>query len=607
MEEHVIGIDLGTTNSCVAVVDSTVPTVIPNKAGFRTTPSLVAMAESGRRLVGHIAKRQMITNAENSVSAAKRIIGRKWGHPSVEAMRKSAPFKVVEGPHGDVRIRMREKDYSVPEISAAVLSEMRKVAEDYLGHPVEKAVITIPAYFNDGQRSATKDAGKIAGLDVIRMINEPTAAALAYGFGKQEDQRIAIYDLGGGTFDISVLRISQGVYEVVATAGDTYLGGEDFDHRIFEWLVFGFARENNLDLRTDPMAVQRLRDAAERAKCELSEKTEVSIELPFIISGFNNQPLHLNRKLTRNKLEELTRDLIDRTIQICKHTLDSGKLRREDIAEVVLVGGMTRMPAVETAVAGFFGKAPCKGVNPDEAVALGAAIQGAALMDIDSDMLLLDVTPHNLGIMIAGGLSRTLIEANTTVPAVARHVFTTGRDNQTTVKITVLQGESKRADENEVLGEFQLAGLREAAAGAIEIEVAFDISSDGILSVSAKDKETGQQQSIKVTATSGLADDELKSIIRRSHDEAPAERDQGQLEVVAAEVAQQAAQVEGALPQIRQMLSGSPFGAEVLTKTQQMIARARQAVASRDRDELERCRETLARALATFGGMSGKK
>ena len=514
--EKVIGIDLGTTNSCVAVVEEDRPVVIPNRGGYKTTPSMVAIAENGKRLVGHIAKRQAVTNAEHTVYAAKRLIGRKWSSPAVGQAKDSVPYRIVEGPHDDVRIELRARQYSIPEISAYVLQEMRTIAEEYLGHTVEKAVVTVPAYFNDGQRQATKDAGRIAGLDVIRIINEPTAAALAYGFGKDIERKVAVYDLGGGTFDISILEIGNGVFEVVSTAGDTFLGGEDFDRRIIDWLVGNFQREHKIDLRRDKMALQRLKDVAEKAKCELSTTRETEINLPFIISTGRNDALHLTARLTRDKLEELTADLIEKTIHICRQTLDDAGIERSEIEDVILVGGMTRMPRVQTAVAEFFGIEPCKGVHPDEVVALGAAIQGAALMDESSDMLLLDVTPHSLGIMIVGGYFHKLIEQNSTVPTSKSHIFTTIKDNQTSVKILVLQGESERAEDNELLGEFVLSGLRRAPAGEVEIEVTFEISADGIVSVSAKDLETGQQQAITVTATSGLTEDEIRRMVEES-------------------------------------------------------------------------------------------
>ena len=424
--EKVIGIDLGTTNSCVAVFEDGGPAVIPNRGGYRTTPSMVAVAENGKRLVGHIAKRQAITNAENTVYAAKRLIGRKWDSPPIRAAVESVSYDIVEGPHNDVRVRLRDKSYSIPEISSYVLQEMKLVAEEYLGEDVHKVVVTVPAYFNDGQRQATKDAGRICGLDVIRIINEPTAAALAYGFGKEVERKVAVYDLGGGTFDISVLEIGNGVFEVISTAGDTFLGGEDFDKRIIDWLVFGFAKEHKIDLRKDKMALQRLKDVAEKAKCELSAVTETEINLPFIISTANNDALHLQRTLTREKLEELTMDLVERTVQICKKTLDDAGLSRDELDEIILVGGQTRMPKVQEMVAEFFGREACKGVHPDEVVGLGAAIQGSALVDDENDMLLLDVTPHSLGIMIHGGLFHKLIQQNTTVPTSESHIFHDG-------------------------------------------------------------------------------------------------------------------------------------------------------------------------------------
>ncbi len=418
--DKVIGIDLGTTNSCVAFVESGTPVVIPNRGGYRTTPSMVALTEAGKRLVGHIAKRQAVTNAENSVYAAKRLIGRKWGSSQVMNAAANSPYSIVEGPHGDARLKLRDKVYSVPEISAMILQEMKVIAEDYLGQPVQKAVVTVPAYFNDGQRQATRDAGAIAGLDVIRIINEPTAAALAYGFGKSIDRTVAVYDLGGGTFDISILEISAtGVFRVVSTAGDTFLGGEDFDARIIDVLVQGFKEEHGVDLREDRMALQRLKDAAEKAKCELSSVSETEVNLPFIISSARNEALHLQRVITRTQLEVLCRELVERTVEICEETLREAALEKSEIEDVILVGGMTRMPLVQRLVAECFGREPCKGVNPDEVVALGAGIQGAALVDDGPEMVLLDVTPHTLGIMVVGGYFEELIPQNTTVPTSA--------------------------------------------------------------------------------------------------------------------------------------------------------------------------------------------
>src|SRR5688572_19973530 len=529
--EKVIGIDLGTTNSCVAVLEAGQPVVVPNRGGYKTTPSMVAITEAGKRLVGHIAKRQAVTNAENSVYAAKRLIGRKFHSPQVQAALGNVPYRIVEGPHNDPRIQLRDKVYSVPEISAMILQEMKMTAEDYLGHGIQKAVVTVPAYFNDGQRQATKDAGAIAGLDVIRIINEPTAAALAYGFGKSIDRTVAVYDLGGGTFDISIMEISSaGVFKVVSTAGDTFLGGEDFDQRVIDWLVQGFREEHDIDLRQDRMALQRLKDAAEKGKCELSSLVETEVNLPFIISSARNEALHLQRLLTRAQLEELTDDLVQRTVEICDMTLKEAGLDKDEIEDVILVGGMTRMPKVQAAVADFFEREPCKGVHPDEVVALGAAIQGAALIDDEQDMVLLDVTPHTLGIMVVGGYFEELIPQNSTVPTSRSKIFTTVRENQTAVKILVMQGESARADENELLGEFILTGLRRAPAGQVEIEVTFEINADGIVSVHAKDLETGQQQSITVTATSGLTVDEIQNMVTEAKDFAVARRQSDEAE-----------------------------------------------------------------------------
>src|SRR5690554_2262863 len=516
--ERIIGIDLGTTNSCVAIVEGGTPQVIPNKGGYKTTPSVVAITESGRRLVGQMAKRQAITNARHTVYASKRLIGRKWNSSEVRHCIETCPYEIVQGPHEDVRIKLRDKEYSLPELSSIVLQEMKLVAQEFLGEEPTKAVVTVPAYFNDNQRTATRDAGRIAGLDIVRIINEPTAAALAYGFGKNLDATVAIYDLGGGTFDISILDIHEGVFDVLSTAGDTFLGGEDFDARIIEHLAFEFAREHKVDLRKDEMALQRLRDAAEKARIELSSKPETEISLPFIHSRDDGEALHLQTALTRDAFEELVIDLVQRTIKICQATLQESGLEIDDIDDVILVGGMTRMPRIQQAVRDYFGKAPSKQVHPDEAVALGAAVQGAALIEGSSDVLLLDVTLHSLGIMVHGGGFEVLIEANATIPTSHGHIFTTVRENQTSVKIIVLQGESPNAEENEMLGEFVLSGLRRAPAGEVEVEVAFEISADGIVSVQARDLETGKEQSITVTATSGLTEEEIQNMIEENQD-----------------------------------------------------------------------------------------
>ena len=604
--EKVIGVDLGTTNSCVAIVEDGTPVVIPNRGGYKTTPSMVAVAENGKRLVGHIAKRQAITNAENTVYAAKRLIGRKWPSPSVKAAQESVPYQLVEGPHDDVRIKLRDKAYSIPEISSFILQEMMFVAEEYLGEDVTKVVVTVPAYFNDGQRQATKDAGRIAGLDVIRIINEPTAAALAYGFGKQIERKVAIYDLGGGTFDISILEIGNGVFEVISTAGDTFLGGEDFDKRVIDWLVFGFAKEHKIDLRKDKMALQRLKDVAEKAKCELSAVKETEINLPFIISTSGNDALHLQRTLSRDKLEELTADLIERTVHICKKTLREADIEKSEIEDVILVGGQTRMPKVQEMVAEFFGREPCKGVHPDEVVALGASIQGAALLDEDSDMLLLDVTPHSLGIMIVGGLFHKLIEQNTTVPTSKSHIFTTIKDNQTSVKILVLQGESERAEENELLGEFILTGLRRAPKGEVEIEVTFEISADGIVSVYAKDLETGQQQSITVTATSGLTEEEIRRMVDENKDYLLELRDSEDFEREKQSAQKVMEDIEGLFGQVEGIIAGSEFGEDAVKKARSVLERAEAAIRDRDKPALVEVHEALERTRNMFKGVVNK-
>ena len=605
--EKVIGIDLGTFNSCVAVVEGGTPIVIANRGGYKTTPSMVAITEAGKRLVGHIAKRQAVTNAENTVYACKRLIGRKYDSTQVQNSLVSAAYRIVEGPHNDPRIQLRGKVYSVPEVSAMILQEMKMIAEDYLGQEVVKSVITVPAYFNDGQRQATKDAGAISGLDVIRIINEPTAAALAYGFGKNIDRTIAVYDLGGGTFDISVMEISSaGVFKVISTAGDTFLGGEDFDQRIIDWLVDDFQSENEIDLRNDRMALQRLKDAAEKGKCELSSVVETEVNLPFIISSARNEALHLQKLLTRGQLEELTSDLVQRTVQICEMTLEEAGLDKEDVEDVVLVGGMTRMPRVQAAVAEFFEREPCKGVHPDEVVALGAAIQGAALVDESHDMVLLDVTPHTLGIMVVGGYFEELIPQNSTVPIQRSKIFTTVRENQTAVKILVMQGESRRADENELLGEFILTGLRRASAGQVEVEVTFEINADGIVSVHAKDMETGKEQSITVTSTSGLTQDELDDMMTDARDYAVARREDEEHELAKQEAETLIAEIEKLFPKVEEVVAGSDFGRDAIEKARAVVERAQQLIEAGDTDALREQIDALSRTQRMFKGVVGK-
>ncbi len=609
--EPIIGIDLGTTNSVVATVIDGVPRVIQGRSGQLLTPSVVAVARNGKRLVGQIAKRQAITNAENTVYAAKRLIGRRWGSKELEDARKILPYQLVPGPEGyDVRVQLGDKVLAVPEISAMVLSELRADAEVFFGRHVAKAVITVPAYFNDGQRHATKDAGRIAGLEVLRIINEPTSAALAYGFGKQVEKKVVVFDLGGGTFDVSILDIGRSVYDVVAVGGDTYLGGEDFDRRVMDWIVFQFAKENGgIDLRGDKMALQRIRDASERAKIELSSTPSTSISLPFLVGGGDGRPaLHLEKQLTREKLEELTADLVDRCIQVAEKTLRDAGVRARDVGEVILVGGMTRMPRVQRAVREFFGREPSRGVHPEEVVALGAAIQAHALVSPaqgQGEVLLLDVTPQNLGILVVGGYFETVIPRNTTVPTSATRIFTTVQDNQTAVRIAVLQGESERATDNELLGEFVLDGLRPARRGEVEVEVQFDISADGIVGVSARDLQTGQRQSITVTATSGLTEDELKRILDENLDEA-LERKQAVSDFerrrLAAEAMMQ--EIEALVPAVSEALARSRFGKDAVQKAVGVIQRVRQAVAARDVAALQGSEEQLDRTLQLFKSLA---
>ncbi|MEK7351123.1 MAG: molecular chaperone DnaK [Nitrospirota bacterium] len=586
----VIGIDLGTTNSCVSIMSGGEPIVIANAEGARTTPSVVAITEKGERLVGQIAKRQAITNPENTIFSVKRLMGRKFRSQQVTDAAKRLPYKISEGDNGDAHVELRGKRYSPPEISAMILQKMRQTAEDYLGEKVTEAVVTVPAYFDDSQRQATKDAGQIAGLNVLRIINEPTAAALAYGLDKKKDERVAVYDLGGGTFDVSILEIGDGVFEVKSTNGDTYLGGDDFDQRVMDWLVDEFKKDQGIDLRKDRMALQRLKEAAERAKIELSSSQETEINLPFVTADANG-PKHLVVKLTRAKLEQLVDDLIQRSIEPCKKALSDAGVSARDIHEIVLVGGMTRMPKVIQAVKEFFGKEPHRGVNPDEVVAIGAGIQGGVLKGEVKDVLLLDVTPLSLGIETLGGVFTKLIERNTTVPTKKSQVFSTAADNQTAVTIRVFQGEREMANDNKLLGQFDLVGIPAAPRGMPQVEVTFDIDANGIVHVSAKDLATQKEQSIKITASSGLSKEEVEKLVK----DAQAHTDEDKKRRKTAEAKNQA---DSLIYQTEKNLSehGDKIAAEDKTKIEEAVASLKKAMEGTDPEAIESATQTLTTA-----------
>ncbi|TKB70315.1 MAG: molecular chaperone DnaK [Nitrospira sp.] len=583
----VIGIDLGTTNSCVAIMSGGDPVVIANAEGSRTTPSVVGITDKTERLVGQIAKRQAITNPENTIYSVKRLMGRKFKSREVQEAMKRLPYKVVEADNGDAHVELRGKRYSPPEVSAMILQKMRQTAEDYLGEKVTEAVVTVPAYFDDSQRQATKDAGQIAGLNVLRIINEPTAASLAYGLDKKKDERIAVYDLGGGTFDVSVLEIGEGVFEVKSTNGDTYLGGDDFDLRVMDWLVDEFKKDQGIDLRKDRMALQRLKESAERAKIELSSSQETEINLPFITADASG-PKHMVTKLTRAKLEQLVDDLIQRTIEPCRKALSDASVTAKDIQEIVLVGGMTRMPKVIQVVKEFFGKEPHRGVNPDEVVAIGAGVQGGVLKGEVKDVLLLDVTPLSLGIETLGGVFTKLIERNTTVPTKKSQVFSTAADSQTAVTIRVFQGERDMANDNKLLGQFDLVGIPPAPRGMPQIEVTFDIDANGIVHVSAKDLATQKEQSIKITASSGLSKEEVEKFVRdaQSHTEDDKKR---------RKLAEAKNQADNLVYQTEKNITeyGDKVSDEEKTKIQDAVAAVKKALEGTDAEAIESATQTL--------------
>src|SRR5437588_2234741 len=591
----VLGIDLGTTNSVMAIIEAGEPTVLENSEGARLTPSIVAMTKSGERLVGQVAKRQAVTNPENTIYSIKRLMGRKYDDPEVQRTLKNAPYKITRASNGDVRVVMGGKEYSPPEISAMILQKMRTDAEAKLGEKITQAVITVPAYFNDAQRQATKDAGKIAGLEVLRIINEPTAASLAYGLEKKKDETIAVYDLGGGTFDISILQLGEGVFEVKATNGDTHLGGDDFDQRIVDWIADEFRKEQGIDLRKDQMALQRLKEAAERAKIELSSSLQTEINLPFITADANG-PKHLVMTLTRAKLEQLVSDLIERTRGPVMKALEDAGFRANEVNEVVLVGGQTRMPAVIDLVRKIFGKEPHKGVTADEVVAIGAAIQGGVLKGEVKDVLLLDVTPLSLGVETLGGVMTKLIERNTTIPTRKGELFSTAEDNQPAVEIHVLQGERELARDNKSLGHFRLEGIAPAPRGIPQIEVTFDIDANGILNVTARDKATGREQKITITASSGLSKDQVERMVREAELHAQEDRQRKEEIELRNRADSVAYQAERTLKDV-----GDRIPASLRSEVEDKIKAVRDALAGSDLTRVRSAADDLERTMQRLG------